>query len=204
MTSSKQSLSGRRRAHAWTSLVAVIVPAMLTGCAAPPDSRSPSDNAASAPASPRPGITGDRAKALYERLKTLHGAWQSKSTKGWGGKIQYETIAGGSCVMETDAVAHPDAKMLSLYVLDIDRIVLTHYCAARNQPRLVATDISDDASRATFTFMDATNLPSRDVGHMDSMVIRFDGPDAFTSQWTWYGKGQESWMEEIQHRRITD
>jgi hypothetical protein len=103
--------------------------------------------------------------------------------------------------MEVDPVAHPDAKMVSIFVKDVDRVVLTHYCAAKNQPRLVATEINEDASRAVFTFLDATNLPSRDTGHMDSLVLTVRGPDEFTGQWTWYGKGKADWMEEIVHKR---
>ena len=31
---------------------------------------------------------------------------------------------------------------------------------------------------------------------------RFVDADHFTSQWTWYQDGKESWMEEIVHARV--
>ncbi|GMV25981.1 MAG: hypothetical protein AMXMBFR58_20120 [Phycisphaerae bacterium] len=178
---------------------AAIVLVLMSGCGSPP--RESSRNGAVA-ADERPGVRDQRARLLFEKLKNLAGTWEASSTKGWAGTITYETIAGGSCVMEVDGVAHPESKMISIYAWDIDRIVLTHYCAAKNHPRLVATEISDDASRAVFTFIDGTNLPSRDTGHMDSVVIQIKGPDEFTAQWSWYGAGKPDWMEEIRHTRV--
>jgi hypothetical protein len=72
---------------------------------------------------------------------------------------------------------------------------------AKNQPRLRATRIADDLGEIEFTFLDGTNLPSRDKGHMDRCVIKLDSADAYRSRWTWYQDGKESWMEDIEHRR---
>jgi hypothetical protein len=157
--------------------------------------------AAAAPPSQTDDLAA-RSRALYERLKTLEGSWRGRSTKGWTETGTYRTIAGGSVVMNTSFDAHPNETMITMYHLDGDRLLLTHYCVARNQPRLLATEISPDLSRVVFTFLDATNLPTRDVGHMDQCVIEFDGPDRFTEQWTWYAKGRESWMERIVNERV--
>lgn len=150
---------------------------------------------------PAPVFTGKPA-AIYEKLKALEGAWEGASTKGWKERIRYATIAGGSCVMETSFDAHPSEMMVTMFHPDGARLLLTHYCAAKNQPRLIASDIADDLGSVTFTFMDGTNLPSRDKGHMDKVVFRFESADRFTSRWTWYQDGKESWMEEIVHTRV--
>ena len=147
-----------------------------------------------------PIAEGD-ARQVFERLKSLDGDWTGTSTKGWTETIRYQTIAAGSCVQESSFGAHPNESMVTLFHLDGPRLMLTHYCVAKNQPRLVATELAPDASTVTFTFLDATNLASRDKGHMDKVRFHFVGPDEFTSQWTWYQDGHESWMEEIVHRR---
>lgn len=147
------------------------------------------------------GPDGSLASRAFERLKALEGAWTARSTKGWTASITYRTIADGSCVMEMSSGAHENDTMATMFYLDGDRLLLTHYCSAKNQPRLMATDIAPDLSTITFTFLDATNLPSRDTGHMDKVVLRLRGDDAFSSQWTWYHDGAESWMEEIVHER---
>jgi hypothetical protein len=153
------------------------------------------------PTKPEGGVTAKKAAAAFEKLKTLAGDWQSKSTKGWTEKESYQVIAGGSVVMETSYGAHPNEWMATMFHMDGPNLMLTHYCVARNQPRLRATEISDDLSQMTFTFLDGTNLPSRDKGHMDKLVMRLEGKDSFFSRWTWYQDGKESWMEDIEHRR---
>ena len=145
---------------------------------------------------------GEKSRKAFEHLKNLSGDWEGKSTKGWTERISYRVIAGGSCLMDLSYGAHPNEWMASMIHMDGDRLMLTHYCVAKNQPRLVATEIADDLSSISFTYLDATNLPSRDKGHMDKCLIRFDGKDKFFSRWTWYQDGKESWMEDIEHRRI--
>ena len=147
-------------------------------------------------------ITSELAKKGFERFKSLEGKWLGKSTKGWTEEVSYRTIAGGSVVVANSFDAHPNETMLTMYHLDGERLMLTHYCVAKNQPRLVATSISEDAKEMTFTFLDGTNLPSRDKGHMDKFVIKFVNENTITSQWTWYQNGKESWMEEIKLERI--
>lgn len=147
-------------------------------------------------------VSPEFARGAFERLKQMAGEWEGKSTKGWVEKISYKVIAGGSCVLESSFDAHPNEQMVTLFHMDVDRLLLTHYCVAKNQPRLMLTAATQDLSEMTFTFLDGTNLPSRDRGHMDKVVFRFAGPDRFTSQWTWYQDGKENWMEEIVHTRV--
>ena len=86
--------------------------------------------------------------------------------------------------------------------MDGDRLLLTHYCVAKNQPRLMATEFSANGDTVTFTFLDGTGMKSRDVGHMDKVRMVFLDDDHFTSQWTWYQTGKEDWMEEILNERV--
>lgn len=137
------------------------------------------------------------AAQLFEKFKSLEGDWNGKSTKGWTDRLNFRTIAGGSVVVETSFDAHPGETMLTMFHLDGDRLLLTHYCVSGNQPRLVATGVSPDGNAVTFEFLDVTGIASRDEGHMDKAVFRFEGPDRMTSHWTWYQKGQERWLEEI-------
>ena len=139
--------------------------------------------------------------AAYERFKALEGSWHGTSTKGWTDQVTFKTIAAGSAVIETSFDAHPGETMVTVFVLDGDRLLLTHYCVAKNQPRLIATAIDDGGRSVTFTFLDGTNLPSRDRGHMDKATFHFDDDDHFTTRWTWFQDGKESWMEEIRMTR---
>jgi hypothetical protein len=156
------------------------------------------------PAGP-PGVSSRQAATLFARFATLAGTWRERSTRGWEGTKTFRVIADGSVVMSTSAFdddpgdAHVMATMIAL---DGDRLLLTHYCEARNQPRLVATAISDDGATVTFTFLDAGNLPDRDHGHMDRAVFHFLDADRFTERWTWYQDGHQRWLEEIHAERV--
>jgi len=152
---------------------------------------------------PPASVTPRQARAAFNRFLALEGRWIGRSTRGWEEKIGYTAIAGRSVVMENSFDAHPGEEMVSMFHLDGDRLLLTHYCVAKNQPRLLLTESDLDGNILTFTFLDATNLPSRDKGHMDKAVFRFLSDSAFTCQWTWYEKGKVSWMEEITNKKIT-
>ena len=162
----------------------------------PPDTSHSDMMASSSEATPA------LAKRAFERLKALEGTWTSASTKGWAGEVTYQRIARDSVLLGTSRVdPHGDELMATAYHLDGDRLVLTHYCVAGNQPQLEATEIQDDGRHIIFTFRDATGIASRDEGHMDKAIFQLVDDDRFTSRWTWYEKGTESWLEEIEHQR---
>lgn len=145
--------------------------------------------------------SGELARQTFERFKKLEGSWKGRSTKGWTEAITFKAIAQGSVVHESSFDAHPNETMATMYYLDGDRLLLTHYCVSKTQPRLQATAFEEGGRKVTFSFLDATNLSSRDKGHMDKVVVNFIDDDHFTSRWTWYQAGKEQWLEEIQYER---
>lgn len=151
---------------------------------------------------PNPEAETSAALALFERYKSMEGRWIGESTAGWENEVVYSVIARGSVVMaESNFAAHPGEKMVTMFHMHEGRLMLTHYCVAGNQPRLAATELTEDGRGATFTWLDGTGLGSRDEGHMDQAVIYFDEDGGYTSKWTWYQDGEESWMEEIRVER---
>lgn len=153
--------------------------------------------ASSAPAGP------EAARATFDKFLGLTGAWRTVSTKGWTETTTYEVIARGSVVMSTTTFRDaPESKMVTMFYLDGDQLVATHYCEARNQPHLLAEEISADGSRVVFRFAGGGNLPDRDHGHMDQAVYEFPSPDVVRSRWTWYQDGEERWLEDVEETRI--
>lgn len=147
-------------------------------------------------------VTAADAKAIFERFARLEGTWKSHSTKGWTEVDTYELAAKGSVVLNRSFFeGEPNDGMLTTWYLDGDRLLLTHYCEAGNQPTLVASTIDDETGRVTFRFLRGTNMRSRDVGHMDSVVLRFVDDDHLWSRWSWYQNGEERWLEDIEQVR---
>jgi hypothetical protein len=156
----------------------------------------------------------DRAAALtaFERIKKLEGTWQSKSTKGWEERQQFRLIAKNTAVVSqsmpgpsADASkgdTAPNAPMLTVFHMDGDHLLLTHYCEAGNQPRMIATAVEDAGRAVRFTFLDGTNMASRTTGHMHAVVITFVDDNHFNEQWSWYENGKEQWMETVHNELI--
>jgi hypothetical protein len=156
----------------------------------------------------------DHASALaaFERIKKLEGTWQAKSTKGWEERQQFRVIAKGTAVSSqsvpvpsadaSKADTAPKAQMLTVFHMDGDHLLLTHYCEAGNQPRMIAAAIDDAGRTVHFTFLDATNMGARMMGHMHAVVMRFVDDNHFDEQWSWYEVGKEQWMETVHNELI--
>lgn len=76
-----------------------------------------------------------------------------------------------------------EPEMVTMFHLDGPVLMVTHYCSAGNQPRMVASSISHPKEIA-FTFKDATNLASPTAGHMRGLVLTLVDADHHKQSWT--------------------
>ncbi|MGE3108577.1 MAG: hypothetical protein AB7G11_09130 [Phycisphaerales bacterium] len=83
-----------------------------------------------------PATEAQRA-ALLDRVASLKGTWKAASPEGEG-TITYSVSSGGSSVREVMFPGEPH-EMTNMYHMDGGTLVMTHYCAIGNQPRLRAT-----------------------------------------------------------------
>ncbi|MFH0983761.1 MAG: hypothetical protein V2A79_19775 [Planctomycetota bacterium] len=131
------------------------------------------------------------AAAGLDKLKTLLGEWEAKLDDGSTARASYKVVSAGSCVLETlNPHGADDVDMVTVYHLDGDRVMLTHFCAANNQPRMRAEPPPGDIKKLSFEFVDATNLSSPNEGHMHSLVLTFVDDQHFTQDWTYYENGK--------------
>jgi hypothetical protein len=127
------------------------------------------------------------AQKSFEELKTLDGTWEGKSLNGQRLEVAYRVTSNGSAIM-SEIKGKED--MISMINLDGDRVLLTHYCAVGNQPRMVAST-SPDGKTFTFDFVDATNLATPDAAHMIRMVLAMPDANHHTEEWTFSDHGKE-------------
>jgi len=148
-------------------------------------------------------VSDTPAVKAWNNFKSLVGEWQGQASDGRKIRQRYKLIAGESVLMEESWFdAHPGELMVTMYHLDGRRLVLTHYCVAKNQPRLAATELAASGDKVLFTFLDGTNIPDRNKGHMDKAQYTFLNKDKFSNKWTWYQNGKEQWMEEFTLQRV--
>ena len=127
------------------------------------------------------------AQKTFNTLKTLAGTWQGKAAKGQPVEVDYRLTSGGSALMSE---IKGEENMITMFHLDGDRVLMTHYCAAGNQPRRSGV-VSPDGKTVTFNFLDATNLTSPDDGHMRHVVFTMLDANHHTEEWTFTDHGKE-------------
>jgi hypothetical protein len=118
------------------------------------------------------------ASVQLERLKKLAGTWVAADKDGKPTDQVVSVIkvtAAGSAVQETLFPGQPH-EMVSIYHLDKGDLVMTHYCALGNQPRMKA-DPKSPANQIRFEFAGGTNLdPAKDM-HMHEGALTFVDDD---------------------------
>lgn len=132
--------------------------------------------------------TGQRS---FEAMKSLTGQWEGKDQMGNLVKVSYRMTGGGSALMSEISTSKPghSEDMVSMVHMDGDRLLLTHYCMAGNQPRMQAT-ISPDGKSITFDFVDGTNIAAT-PGHMRSVVFTFSDANHHSEEWHFAAPGKE-------------
>ena len=135
------------------------------------------------------------AEACFTKLKTLAGEWMTKdpqSDKEVVG-LRYKVTAAGSAVEET-IFPGEGHEMVTMYHLDNGSLVLTHYCALGNQPKLKATDASTPA-KMEFTCIGGGNMKSENDMHMHHGELTIKDNDHLVSHWSAYKDGKPAGHE---------
>ena len=129
------------------------------------------------------------AQKAFATIKSLPGTWEGKGPNGQSFQVTFKATARGSAVLSEIVV--PNEDMISMIHLDgPDRLLLTHYCAAGNQPRMKAS-LSPDGKVITFNYVDATNLATADEGHMQKMILTVVDENHHTEEWVFVDHGKE-------------
>ena len=132
------------------------------------------------------------AQKSFDAMKSLVGNWEGKTAMGDSVSVSYRMTAGGSALMAEiqNQMNGKNEDMISMIHMDGDRLLLTHYCAAGNQPRMAAT-ASADGKIITFNFVDGTNLASPETGHMQRVIFTFTDATHHTEEWHFALPNQE-------------
>jgi hypothetical protein len=129
----------------------------------------------------------------FDLLKTLSGSWEGKTEQGQPVAVSYRLTAADSALMSEitmPGMKNDEHDMISMFHLDNDRLLLTHYCSSGNQPRMVAS-LSPDGKTVTFDFLDATNLATPKTGHMNRVILNIVDSNHHTEEWRFIQDGKE-------------
>ncbi len=127
--------------------------------------------------------TGVTATDAFKQLVTLTGNWEGKFPDGRSHTISYRLTAGGSVLVETWTLG-PNRESMTLYSVDGNQLIATHYCPQGNQPRLRLMQ-GDNAGKLSFKFLDGTNLQVKGKSHQHAFWLRIDRPNTVTRSETY-------------------
>jgi hypothetical protein len=143
------------------------------------------------------------AQKSFDKLKTLTGSWKGPVAtfpkaddipEGTITQVSLRTTSrGNSIVHEMYDSSKPDDPTkndhpVTMFYLDNDRLLLTHYCDAGNRPRMMART-SPDGKTVEFDFVDVAG--STEYGHMHHAVFTIIDANHHTEDWTYMMPGDK-------------
>jgi len=136
------------------------------------------------------------AAEVYAELKSLAGEWAAE-LPGFGTiTSSVRLVSNGKAIEEV--IGTPKDNETSIYTLNDDRILLTHYCAMTpdgNQVRLQTARLGVVPQHLDFGFTGATNLHSKTAAHMRRVIMTISDRDHYSEKWTKIERGVDTEFE---------
>ncbi|MBC8066194.1 MAG: hypothetical protein H7Y17_15285 [Chlorobia bacterium] len=144
---------------------------------------------------------GPSPKQAFEQLKKLAGTWEMKGPAGESMKVHYKVSGAGNTLIETQfpGDAH---EMVSVYHMDGKDLLMTHYCAAGNQPTMKYKP-GKDSKVLFFDFIRGTNMKPKDM-HIHTAKIMLKGKDQIQSDWTGFVNGKKGPTTAFNLKRVVE
>jgi hypothetical protein len=149
------------------------------------------------------------AQKSFDKLKTLSGVWEGKVTTDMKVAVPLEktpmhivlrTTSRGNALMHEMTSAGSADDPITMFYLDEDRVLLTHYCDAGNRPRMEGK-LSPDGKTLEFTFLDVAGSNLHE--HMHYAKFTFIDADHHTEDWT-FMMGDKPVHAHVDLHRIGD
>ena len=143
--------------------------------------------------------TPQQNAALIDQVKQLAGTWEILSDKGEvEGTSTFAVSSGGSVVREIMFVG-AEQEMTNVYHMDGPTLVMTHYCAAGNQPRLRAA--AGKPGTIEFKTDSVTNWTGGSKEYMGELTLTIRDKDHISQSWTSFAEGKRQPTMVMQLRR---
>lgn len=155
---------------------------------------------------PKAAVAQSDAQRAFEKLKTLAGSWEgvlSGTGTPFDGKTLHFTLrvtsTGNALLHEMTGLPGRPDDPITMFYLDDDRLLLTHYCDAGNRPRMTG-NMSPDGKSLDFEFLDVAG--STQKGHMHHVAFTFIDADHHSEDWTFMFPGDKSAPAHFQLVRV--
>ena len=163
------------------------------------------------PASGAPETVIYDAASAMAFLATTSGDWESGSGQHEHGGpapaatsiVTAQTKAAGSAVVHTYAAGTP-GEMETIFHMDGDQLLLTHYCVLQNAP-VLRFEKSNKPGEMKFVFQGGTNFDPKVDAHLHETTLQVKDKDTVERSSTVYANGKASPERlVVMHRKSTN
>ncbi len=141
----------------------------------------------------------------FDKMKTLEGSWEGRlniptvpQVDGMVTKVTFRVVSRGNTLMHDMTSDRLPDEPITMFVVDNDRLLLTHYCDGDNRPRMTGKT-SADGKTVEFDFIDISG--KLNVGHMHHAVFTFIDDNHHTEEWTYMMPGDKPMRSRIDLQR---
>lgn len=136
-----------------------------------------------------PAATANQSALLFEQVKGLAGTWEMADEQGQKQTAAVFAVSSNGSVVREIMFPGSTHEMTNVYHMDGPTLVMTHYCAAGNQPRMRA--VAEKPGTVALKFDSVTNLTKPDESYMGELTLDIKGTDAVDAKWKSFVKGVE-------------
>ncbi len=137
---------------------------------------------------PMPKTSGPQSDAqkAFEKLKTLAGSWEG-SIMGMPVQVTIRVTSSSNAILHEGTLSGKQDNPITMFYVDSDRLLLTHYCDSGNRPRMQGK-LSPDGKTVTFDFLDVSGNAQRFLMH-DAAFTLIDA-NHHIEEWTYIVSGK--------------
>jgi len=129
------------------------------------------------------------SELAFERLASLAGEWKG-TQDGTEITLTYTLTAAGSALMEEFRAGK--TVMVTMFTVDGDHLIATHYCSAGNQPQMMTGPITDPSpSSFAFNLSRVTGMKTPGDWHNTGLTVIMDDKQHLTQVWTYEDGGKK-------------
>jgi len=135
-----------------------------------------------------PAVEKPNSVLAFERLTSLVGEWKG-AQDGTEMTLTYTLTADGSALMEEFRAGK--TVMVTMFTVDGDHLIATHYCSAGNQPQMMTKPITDPSAKSlTFELAHAYGMKTPDDWHNARLTVTMEDKQHLTQVWTYEYNGK--------------
>ena len=136
-----------------------------------------------------PAVGQSKSALAFQNLASLVGEWKGVQS-GTEIQVTYTLTANGSALMEEFRPKN-GPMMVTMFTVDGDHLIATHYCSAKNQPQMASAAIADPLAKSVaFSLVRVTGLNTPDDWHNTGLIVTLEDRDHLTQEWTYLSKGE--------------